>query len=150
MKLLWIYQAHGTATGYSFAVDRKLKGQQLTRLALNPSFGEGRWAARSLLAEALGQSRDWPAWDTTSTSLPWPCSQLVCSAVAGGHKHHIKGLAFVFRRLIVSWMLIFVMVPVKVIKKHSLISCSMAWIYHPWIFLSYKHVVSELHIGRWG
>lgn len=57
---------------------------------------------------------------------------------------NIEDPALAFKRLVVSWMLIFVIVSAKVVKKHSLVSCSMAWVDHSQIFFSYKYVVKEL------
>lgn len=63
----------------------------------------------------------------------------------------IEYLAFVYKRVIVSRTLTSVIVSGKVIKKHSLIACSMARTDDSQIFLSYKYLISEVsHKGYRG
>lgn len=68
----------------------------------------GRWPSSG----KAGQSGELPAWDTKRTPLPGPQSACV---LLQWEATNIEYLAFVFKRVIVSRMLTFVIVSAKVI-----------------------------------
>lgn len=125
---LHIYEADGTPTGSSLQWTESSKDRNL--LVWRP--------VRSLQG-------CWPSsWGWAGTCQPGTPLGHPYQATQPASATNIKDLAFAFKRLIVSWMLIFVIVSAKVIKKHSLVSCSMAWVNHSQIFLSFPYVVNEL------